>query len=312
MIFDSLCRFAERQNDRLLISTLRQSHLFCVEHDAVDFAADIQDNACLPYRTVALCSHYDNIEKCFLLSAEEDGPVDRVHMLMLERTNDEQKRKAKWFHERTPEEQATFMREEFHVIITAHIVRDGGEWAYSGLNIGYLVGKDMVPAHNEEVKQFVEEQQEVLAAMAEANAMIALLYLSQINSIDYFILEETPSKQPHLHKDRILRSHERPQYCILRPRAIRQIVQLADPEEEHGHKAPHERRGCWRTYRDDRYVNVKGKRVWIHATWIGDDEAIVGNRKYRVILGDMNRRDAERAGFRNVYPLPTAVAATQG
>jgi hypothetical protein len=45
---------------------------------------------------------------------------------------------------------------------------------------------------------------------------------------------------------------------------------------------PYKRWGHWRTYRHERFKNVKGKRVWIEAHWVGDKEWANYGNTYRV------------------------------
>ncbi|MBU1194027.1 MAG: hypothetical protein KKE62_01660 [Proteobacteria bacterium] len=102
-----------------------------------------------------------------------------------------------------------------------------------------------------------------------------------------FILETTPKKVRKPKPGKVPRSHERPYYTLLTPKKIRKKLNLEDPTSEtgsHSSPAPHERRGHWRTYRDERYKNMRGKRQWIGPVWIGASEAKVGNKIYKVRL----------------------------
>jgi hypothetical protein len=45
---------------------------------------------------------------------------------------------------------------------------------------------------------------------------------------------------------------------------------------------PHQRRGHWRTLRDDRYGERKGQKIWIKPAWIGDREWAYKGNIYRV------------------------------
>ena len=109
------------------------------------------------------------------------------------------------------------------------------------------------------------------------------LYLSLLcyfNSPKYFVLET--SKKTIRSRKKIPRSRERPKYTISTPKAIRQ--KLGWDTMEGSPKIAHERMGHWRHFRSDRYVNLQGKKRWINSFWIGQSEAKVGNKRYRVIL----------------------------
>lgn len=101
-----------------------------------------------------------------------------------------------------------------------------------------------------------------------------------------FIMESSPLKSLGPGK-RIPRSHERPNYTLLRPGEIRRRMHLPEPTGDGSTKAPHERRAHFRTLRDERYTrNSDGspRTIWIPATWVGPTESVVGQRRYRVIL----------------------------
>ena len=95
-----------------------------------------------------------------------------------------------------------------------------------------------------------------------------------------FIFEENPVKE--FKGKKIKRSHQRPKYTILDPYAIRKILKV---HNETGRiVSGHDRCGYWRRYHNDRFVNMKGKRRWIDAIWVGPHEKTIGNKKYKVRL----------------------------
>jgi len=118
------------------------------------------------------------------------------------------------------------------------------------------------------------------------NVLASVCEVFYFNQPNRFILEATPKK---CHDDRpvqpgrVLRSPFRRQYTILKPDEIRERLGLP-PSGSGGPKAPHERRRHTRTYKADRYVEMKGKTVVIPATWIGPSEAVVKGTKYKVLL----------------------------
>ena len=58
------------------------------------------------------------------------------------------------------------------------------------------------------------------------------------------------------------------------------------PKKDGERKSPivHERRAHPRTFRSDRFKQMKGKTIMIPAKWIGTSEKIVGNKQYKVML----------------------------
>jgi len=103
-----------------------------------------------------------------------------------------------------------------------------------------------------------------------------------------FIFEERPAKPFKPTKKRkspLL--HERSLFTVLSPKDCRRYLRVKDPEHvpaKGSKKAPHERRGHYRTYRSDRYVNKKGKTVYIAPIWVGQSETERGGKVYSVRL----------------------------
>jgi len=127
----------------------------------------------------------------------------------------------------------------------------------------------------EELKTWTTEQ-------ASQNALIAMQEIMMLNNLENrFILEEKPIN-PKIKKGMIARSHQRSKYTILEPKIIRKRMGLQPTGKalEEGY----ERRRHYRTYRNDRYVNVQGKTVVIEATWVGPSEKQVGKKYYKVRL----------------------------
>lgn len=50
----------------------------------------------------------------------------------------------------------------------------------------------------------------------------------------------------------------------------------------------YERRGHMRTFRDERYVNMRGKSIFIKSTWVGPQESLVGDKLYKVYINTHN------------------------
>lgn len=129
-----------------------------------------------------------------------------------------------------------------------------------------------------------------LAASGTKNAVAAIEELSSINTKKNFVLEESPIN-PKLHKDRIPRTHQRPLYTILDARSIRKKMGTLDAhnrELEEGRKRnspiPHERRRHPRRLSSAGGHYKEDKVIIIPAVWIGQSEARVGKKIYKVRL----------------------------
>jgi len=119
--------------------------------------------------------------------------------------------------------------------------------------------------------------------------------VNEINTPTKWIVEETPA---HLLKNpkksqgvEIIRSVDRPKYKSMTPTEIRKIWRLPNPGVKTGARgpleAPQERRGHWRTYRNEKYSEERRKKPqWINSYWAGPHEGPGpgGNKWYRVIL----------------------------
>jgi hypothetical protein len=106
----------------------------------------------------------------------------------------------------------------------------------------------------------------------------ALMYLNQPKK---FIFEFHPTNMKPS-KKKIARSDRRKTYTVLRPNEIRKIMRT---HAESGRTVTgHDRRGHWRHFNSERFINNRGSRKWIDAVWVGPKEAVIGNKKYRVVL----------------------------
>ena len=121
------------------------------------------------------------------------------------------------------------------------------------------------------------------------NAIAAIEELISIYTHKHFVLETAPVN-PKLHPKKIPRVHQRPSYTILDARTIRkkmgtleQHEQLLEEGRTRNSPIPHERR------RHPRKLTVasgykEDKTIIIPAMWIGQSEAKVGNKVYKVRL----------------------------
>ena len=143
------------------------------------------------------------------------------------------------------------------------------------------LGEDAPPAQVEAVVS--RHRHDVMRDVA-TDALKAIQEVILFNTPDRFPLEISPTKMKKAKNGRVLRSHQRPKYSLLKPSAIRKMMRVKEPGMTPGtKKRPHERRRHLRTYRSDRYKAAKGKTVLIDAQWVGPTEAVVGSKRYRVI-----------------------------
>jgi len=127
------------------------------------------------------------------------------------------------------------------------------------------------------------DQEMVLNALANPNTALEELSLLMRDTHN-FILETAPTRPRQVKDGRIRRSHDRPIYTLLNPGAIRQRIGVAHEPATTQTRTPHERRAHFRTFRDERYTKVRGQRKLIPATWIGPNEVVKRNKRYRVLL----------------------------
>lgn len=126
-----------------------------------------------------------------------------------------------------------------------------------------------------------DKQETILASdmLSLAATRIALANLPS-----RFVMEVSPAK-PVKQGPKLLRQHERSRFVLLTPTEIRKrYIRAGDPAYTGRHVGAHSRRAHWRTLSSDRYVNAKGTRLHIPATWVGPSEAVVGNKRYKVRL----------------------------
>lgn len=116
--------------------------------------------------------------------------------------------------------------------------------------------------------------------------VVSLWAYYQINTTESFIVKSTPATGTFNRKHHKIRKHnERPVYTILRPGEIRKVMGLPAPtESERGPNAPHWRRKHFHTFKHERFTKKKGQTIVIPAVWVGPSEAVVGGKRYKVML----------------------------
>lgn len=117
---------------------------------------------------------------------------------------------------------------------------------------------------------------------------VAIEQIRMTNTPSRFIVEIEPKdvKPSHLASGRILRSHDRPIYTLLRPGEIKKLFGHEDvpAAEDKAHPAPHARRRHLRTLHSDSFVNKKGQTVIVSSCWVGPSEHEDTKHKYRVLF----------------------------
>ncbi len=114
--------------------------------------------------------------------------------------------------------------------------------------------------------------------------LLSLLYI--ISRPASFIIQITSSQRRNHRVNRLTaaqRAQQQPKYVIKEDTEVKRLYENVTGST--GTKSPHIRRGHWRYYNNDRFVNVQGHRIKIRQTYVGgrrnfgDD-----NRHYKVIV----------------------------
>ncbi len=93
-----------------------------------------------------------------------------------------------------------------------------------------------------------------------------------------------PEEPPAQWRRRVLRTNERARFILMTPGEIKAKYFPHEVPGAGSPKSPHYRRAHYRTLSSDFYKNRKGSTILIPASWIGTEEARIGNRHYRVLL----------------------------
>jgi hypothetical protein len=152
-------------------------------------------------------------------------------------------------------------------------------------SIRCLISRMYLQTSNGKFKPFLNTSEEAMGHLWVPMLGKSMKLLAEINTPDKFIMEVSPIDPDVRSKKYIPKSHQRPEYILLKPHEIRQYMRTES--EVVGHKkVGHERRAHLRRYPNDteRFPNAAGKVIQIPALWIGSTESTVGNRHYRVIL----------------------------
>jgi hypothetical protein len=135
------------------------------------------------------------------------------------------------------------------------------------------------------------------------NYVAAVQEIMFFNQPDKFILERRHVKSKSVKYGRIARTNQRPMYTILHPAKIRKKLNITSAKRGHieqGHdRRRHIRYLSHEIYsKDDNGAEIEPKvipngprrgefyykKTVVPATWVGPHEAVVGNKRYKVIL----------------------------
>lgn len=296
MLFDKLCYFEEKFNLGLR-NILDEAKIFVFDkaaHEIVKPGDSKQHDFLLftlPYKVTCV----EDLNSCSILLDTEDNQVGVSGVRHIIEITDMLASKGFSSDEDTLDHQSiikTMINKGVSnmYFITYSIIQEcipgdrGLQIACTNKWMSYI--KNDVHEHIEDYDS--PTMQNIIKSCA-TNAVATIEEIISIYTKKNFVLESRPLKERKAPK-KIVRSTERPLYTILDARSIRKKLQLtggydkavADMEKRKS-PIPHERR------RHLRRLSVESgykenRTIVIPATWIGPSEAIVGNKRYRVVL----------------------------
>jgi hypothetical protein len=306
MLFDKLCGLAERHLPHL-IPTLDQAALFhfpgrpheflTAQRDQIDYD-QANDLFYLPFPVVAL---EDDASVCILMDSEEGqlGLEGRRHFVDMMSTKTDTGN-FNWSYSRSgirPEEAAGVQQDFVDRFNNLYVINCGyleemhyqsdsrRLVSYGVVTTSYILNKkELLSVYDQDD---IQELSQNMVNNILRNPVTAHEELIMLTNPKYFILEDSPAKEPKQKKgfNKIPRSHQRPLFTYLKPADIRQMLGLEHPRQDQTRNSPvpHERRKHLRRlskesgYKEDKVVPVK-------ACWIGASEKTVKGRRYRVRL----------------------------
>lgn len=263
MLFDKLCGIIERHAPQYR-KYLEEARIFHFEEDfgSITAPSDPYEKFFLPFRTVAVESSYDYSVKIY-----SDHVKDQVGLTEY----------------RTFIDCGYIPSHNIYTLTKGIIGSIQGVQAKRHLKIRFdfaiICNKDRILR---DLRMFPDKWSGDVEEDAKYNVMLGITRLIYVNTVHRFVLEEASIKASTKKSKKIPRSIERPIYTLLTPDQIRRKLGLADRVHQGGTKTPHERRRHMRILRSDKFVNKKGQALIIPATWIGDREKIIGNKRYIV------------------------------
>lgn len=309
MIFDRLINAAEKGFSALL-PLLRAARIFELPKRPQDFLPKgsileeerqlIEETFFLPFRTIAV----EDPASCIILQDREKdvrgSKRERIWIEIMPQGGADPNaytEDPEIIRERNAQLKADGLDKEL-VIVFGEIhefrfVGNGGEM-FLDAHVGQTLTLDERTGRLSNWTEAAREAGDLdrIARASGENVLSALQEVMWINDPDHFVLEEIPEEAikkrersgSKKRRDRVPRTYERPRYTIMRPHNIRKRMGLPEPEACGTKRRPHERRAHLRTLRSSKFVNKKGQRITVKATWVGPKENTVGGKRYRVIV----------------------------
>ena len=282
MIFDQLCKFAERF-DPDLSTILDQSNLFHFNSPSLDLVEEVPHD-------LATKGSADRFFLPFPITAVEDH--ESIIILADTIKNATGLEPARRFWECMPIDRVLTNKDaiEADKQSARHIVDTFGTGCLM-LSRGIISEMKPIPltlkySYRVELQASILYSQSIgikdrdphrqmwseFTAHAGRNVATAIEEISLLNVPKRFVVENIPPTQKK--KKKILRSHQRSNFTLLTIEEIKKNFGLTG-QGEGGSKAPHPRRRHTRTLSDGRETNVK-------ACWVGESEVQVGKGRYKV------------------------------
>lgn len=145
------------------------------------------------------------------------------------------------------------------------------------------IDRSMVCTKRTVKREFRDVQERTILEPVLRNVKTAFEEFFYFNTPNRFVVEREDIQRrpqpPHL---KVTRASHRPRYVLLTPAEIRE--RIAPPTEVGDRKAPepHMRRRHYRRLTSDRYKEARGKLLCIPATWVGPEEGVYRNSRYKV------------------------------
>jgi hypothetical protein len=299
MIFDKLAGYAERHRPDL-VPSIQKTALFEFPyraHETVSsgmFTQEDLEGFFLPFSEVAIedratCTVlFDTVQSQTGLTAAPRKFIDVLSLV----AKDPQafRTRAKGLEDLLP----AFQGEDLHQITFGRLfsMELPSNQTQSYRVVGQVDRMIIVSGRGEIIIDLTAEEMDGAPGAQESfqgtigNVITAIEELMLVNRDPLlFVFEQAPVKAREAKKGRILRSHDRPRYIMLKPEAIRRILGVKTPAASQPEgRRPHERRRHWRVLKSEKFTQKRGERILIEAQWVGPSEAIQGRTRYKVRL----------------------------
>lgn len=172
-------------------------------------------------------------------------------------------------------------------VVTGHNVDELPFSVYYDDSNGAILDIEVLDSNHSRILAHKDDQIALDMTSTIINMCLTSLYnlLLSMQDTKKFVFEEAPiSPRKYKPGGKPLLVHERPLYTILSPKQCRRYLRVDDPTNNGSKKAPHERRGHYRTFHSDRFKNKQGETIYIKPHWVGTSEVKRGGHIYRVRL----------------------------